>query len=386
MLLRQAFLRFLPLLRATQKLSKEQWKAVNAILLCRTPALGGELHRCDHCGKETKRYHSCRNRHCPVCQGERAWEWVQKQMKKLLPVPYFHVVFTVPEELHTVFRYNKRLTYDLLFRLGAETLQSFFVDPRHVGAQGGFLGVLHTWGQMLQYHPHVHWIVPSGGVDEHGNWVEPKRQDNARFLLPVLALSEVFRGKLLSALEAHYLAGELEFPNESARAYFRHQLNFSGAKRWNVYAKKPFAGPAQVIRYLSGYTHRIGLSPKRILRVDADTVTFSYKDPSRTEVKELTLSGQEFLQRFLQHVLPHRFRKIRTYGWYSGRRFNELREGLHQWFARRSKYAQILSQLLAEIQETATGGVLHSDCSHCKEGTLSFIQRLVPVLPTHDYG
>jgi len=342
MLFRRAFYRFLPLLAQCQKLSLQQWKAVSGILHCRTPALGGEVRRCDCCGHEKKHYHSCRNRHCPVCQGERARAWIEKQVGKLLPVSYFHVVFTIPSELHLVFRYNKALAYDLLMRIGAETLQSFFANEKYVGARGGFIGVLHTWGQLLQFHPHVHWIVPNGGVDASGNWVAPKRRDGPRFLFPVKAVSLVFRGKLLDALEGCCNRGELAFPDEQARKRFREQLNQAAAQRWSVYAKKPFAGPLQVIRYLSGYTHRVGISPSRILEVGTETVTFTYCDRTRKEKLVARMDGVEFVRRFVQHVLPHRFRKIRAYGWYNGRLFNALRDQLHECFRRRSEFARAL--------------------------------------------
>lgn len=242
MILRQALNRFVPTLSNQLGLSPQQWKAYHAIRQCRTPALGGEAHRCDNpkCRREKKHYHSCRNRQCPICRGDRARQWIEKQLGKLLPVSYFHVVFTIPQELHTVFQYNERLCYGLLFQAAAQTLQSFFA--RHVGAQGGFIGVLHTWTQTLLYHPHIHFIVPNGGVDQAGNWVEPKRSDGKQFLFPVKALSEVFRGKLLSALEKCYRQGKLTFPDERAEIYFRDRLNMAAAKKWNVYAKRPFAG------------------------------------------------------------------------------------------------------------------------------------------------
>jgi len=390
MLLRQAFHRFVPLLSKLRKLSSEQWKAVNAILLCRTPAMGGEQHRCDNgqCGHEEKRYHSCRNRHCPICQGDRARAWIEKQVAKLLPVHYFHVVFTIPEELHTVFRYNKARCYDLLFRIGAETLQDFFANPKHVGARGGFVGVLHTWGQLLQYHPHIHWIVPNGGVDAEGEWVVPKRADNHKFLFPVRAVSKVFRGKLLQALERLYHRGELAFPGENAEAYFRDQLNMAAAKRWSVYAKKPFAGPMQVIRYLSRYTHRIGISPNRILAVDEKSVTFTYRDPTRKQQLETTMDGEEFTKRFLQHVLPKRFRKIRAYGWYRGQAFKGLRDGLHAWFAQRAPFAQTLVKLLASAATSASNESVPEPacCQKCEVGTLVFDRLLAPIRPRHGYG
>lgn len=212
--------RFLPEVRRFQNFSHQQWKAINAIVLCRTPALGGTLHACSSCSHEEKRYHSCRNRHCPVCQWDAARKWIAKQKENLLPVSYFHVVFTLPEELNLVFKYNRKLLYDLFFQVCAETLQSFFSDKQYLGGKGGFFGVLHTWGQLLQFHPHIHWVVPNGGIDERGRWMKPKRPDGDRFLFPVKAVSQVFRGKLLDRIEKLYRKGKFHFPDRKANAVF----------------------------------------------------------------------------------------------------------------------------------------------------------------------
>lgn len=377
-MIRAIIQRFLPDVRRVQKLSRQQWKALNAILLCRTPALGGELHACGKCSAEEKRWHSCRNRHCPVCQWDAAKKWIARQKEHLLPVSYFHVVFTLPDELNLVFKYNRKLLYDLFFQVGAETLQTFFADERYLGAKGGFFGVLHTWGQLLQFHPHIHWVVPNGGIDEQGRWVKPKRPDGNRFLFPVKAVSLVFRGKLLQRMEKLYRKGKLSFPDPQTECGFRDQLNMAAAKKWNVYAKRPFAGPMQVIEYLSHYTHRIAISPKRLLEVTAKTVTFRYKDyRDGAKKKTSTMDGDLFLKRFLFHVLPPRFRKIRHYGWARGEVIKHRRDDLLAWFGKQREFALTLTKLLADLAAgTAEPGPCF--CKKCKVGFLGFVCLLPP--------
>lgn len=380
---RSVIRRFLPQVTRFRKLSKQQWKAINAIELCRTPALGGELHGCDNgkCGHQEKRWHSCRNRHCPVCQWDAARRWIALQTGKLLPVSYFHVVFTLPEELNVVFKYNRRVLYDLFFKTGAETLQSLFADPRYVGARGGFLGVLHTWGQLLQFHPHIHWIVPNGGIDEQGRWVKPKRPDGERFLFPVAVAAELFRGKFLGKLEKLYRKGELHFPDVLIEADFRNQLNMAAAKHWNIYIKRPFAGPLQVIRYLARYTHRIAINEKRILEVNEKTVSFRYKDyRDHGKKKTANLDGDLFVRRFVEHVLPARFRKIREYGWMRGQEIKPLRERLLEWFDQQREFVLALTKLLADLGDT---GAQEAEpppcpCPKCKNGFLSFVRKILP--------
>lgn len=379
-MIRKVIQRFVPRVSRVRKFSRQQWKAVNAILLCRTPALGGELHACANggCRHEEKRWHSCRNRHCPVCQGDAARKWIEAQQEKLLPVGYFHVVFTVPEELNPLFQHNRALLYDLFFKVCAETLRSFFADPRHVGGRGGFLGVLHTWGQLLQFHPHIHWIVPNGGIDEEGRWLRPKRPDGDRFLFPVRAVSKVFRGKFLQKLERLRRQGKLRFPDPQSEVGFRDRLNMAAAKKWNVYAKRPFAGPAQVIRYLGRYTHRIAISPKRILEAGEKTVTFQYKDHRDGAKKKVAaMDGGEFVRRFLEHVLPANFRKIRCYGWMRGGEIGRLREKLLAWFGRQADFALALAKLLAGAagEESEAPG---RPCPRCGSGLMEFVRKLLP--------
>ena len=377
-MLRKVFYRFVGKLRERKKLSAQQWKAVNAVALCRTPALGGEVKKCEHCGETQIKHHSCRNRHCPVCQSERAHKWLEKQRQHLLPVSYFHVVFTFAWELNPVFRHNQKLLYGLLFKTSAETLQAFFRDPRHVGGQGGFLSVLHTWGQCLQYHPHVHIVVPNGAVDRQGNWIEPRKRRHAgKFLFPVRALSEVFRGKLLSALEELYFQGKLDFASQREREAFPGVLRQAARKRWEVYAKRPFAGPRQVLSYLARYTHRVAISTGRILSVDGECVTFSYKDyRDGAKRKTMRLEGTEFVRRFLQHVLPPHFRKIRSYGWQQCGQLKDKLPKLRQWFARRVEFARCLQALLEKLE--APGEKDFPKCPNCRIGELYVIEHLRP--------
>jgi len=376
--MRKIFYRFMGKLSKTMKFSKQQWKAVNAILLCRTPALGGEVKKCDHCGKTETKYRSCRNRHCPVCQAEQAHKWLEKQKKNLLPVSYFHVVFTFADELNDVFRYNKKLLYGLLFTISAETMQTFFRDPKYIGGLGGFLSVLHTWGQCLPYHPHIHMIVPNGAVDPQGNWLLPRKNKHAnKFLFPVKSLSLVFRGKLLQALERLYRKEKLTFPTQQAHDAFPNTLRIAARKRWQVYAKRPFAGPEQVLNYLARYTHRVAISEQRILSIQGDSVTFTYKDyRDQARRKTMTLEGTEFIRRFLQHVLPPHFRKIRAYGWQQGAQLKQKLPKLREWFAKQAQFARCLSALLQRLETTTKDDVPH--CKQCKIGELYVIEELLP--------
>jgi hypothetical protein len=382
-MIRQIVHRFLPAVTRFRKLSAQQWKAVNSIRFCRTPALGGELHACGECDHQTKKWHSCRDRHCPVCQGDAARRWIEKQKEKLLPVSYFHVVFTLPEELNLAFQYNRKLLYDLFFKTGAETLQTLFADPQYLGARGGFLGVLHTWGQLLQFHPHIHWIVPNGGVAPDGRWVRPKRKDGDRFLFPVGAVSELFRGKFLGKLEKLYRKGKLRFPDPLTEANFRDQLNMAAAKRWNIFIKRPFAGPLQVIEYLARYTHRVAIAPSRILEVDDKEVTFRYKDyRDGARQKIATMTGDLFLRRFLEHVLPKGFRKIREYGWMRGEENGPLRARLLARFQKQSQFAKALAKLLSSMTPAPEQNEPSPcRCPQCKEGLLTFVQKLLPEKP-----
>ena len=283
---------------------------------CRTAALGGHVEACNRCGKQSISYNSCRNRHCPKCQSLAKEKWLAKRQSELLPVEYFHVVFTVPAAVAEIARANPRLVYGLLFSAVAETLRTLAADPKHLGAEIGFLAVLHTWGQNLLHHPHVHCVVPGGGLGPaERQWVACR----PGFFLPVRVLSRLFRRLLLERLRAAHRAGRLDLVGpltELQQAEAFEALLRSLAKReWVVYAKPPFAGPRQVLDYLARYTHRVALSNDRIEALEDGTVTFRWKDYRQPgQPRRMTLEAMEFIRRFLLHVLPLGFVRIRHYG------------------------------------------------------------------------
>jgi Putative transposase/Transposase zinc-binding domain len=306
-------------------LSLEQRRALADLACCRTASLGGHVEACDQCAYQRVAYNSCRNRHCPKCQGTEAARWVEARAAELLPVEYFHVVFTLPAALGPLALQNPRVVYDLLFRTAAETLLQIAADPRHLGAEIGFLAVLHTWGQNLQHHPHVHCVVPGGGLSPDGShWVACP----GSFFLPVRVLSRVFRGKFLAGLRAAFERGRLKFHGRSARFAdadrFDRLLADTAQTEWVVYAKPPFGGPGQVLKYLARYTHRVAISNRRLIGMKDGRVRFRYKDYARGgKRRTMELEATEFLRRFLLHVLPAGFVRIRHYGLLSNRHRRE---------------------------------------------------------------
>jgi hypothetical protein len=295
-----------------QSLSLEQRKAFEAIRRCRTAALGGHIDACDQCGYLRISYNSCRNRHCPKCQQLAKEEWLDARLSNLLPVPYFHFVFTLPHELQPLVRFNERILYNLLFETAWSSLQQLALDPRFVGAHTGMIAVLHTWGQNLHFHPHIHCIVPAGGWCPKSKKWKPARK---HYLLPVKALSRLFRGKFLAALKVMQQNQSLILPNDYSSTSVSKLLQQLYAKEWVVYAKPPFAGPRSLLEYLGRYTHRVAISNERILNVSDQQVTFRYRDyADASKVKAMTMDMDEFARRFLQHVLPAGFRKIRYCG------------------------------------------------------------------------
>ena len=304
-------------------LTPTQKKTLRDLERCRTSELGGHVDECLDCGHLRISYNSCRNRHCPKCQALTRARWLDQQAEHLLPVEYFHVVFTLPREVADLALANPAALYDLLFQAASATLRDVAANPKRLGAQVGALLVLHTWGQNLHHHPHVHAVVTGGGlscnaqgvVDPSPKWVACRKG----FFLPVKVLSRVFRGKYLEGLRQLFEQGQLVFPkNRNALANsnaFCKWLTPLYRKEWVVYAKRPFGGPAQVLKYLARYTHRVAISNARLLEVSAGNVTFRYKDyAADNQQKTMTLSADEFLRRFIQHVLPHGFVKIRHYG------------------------------------------------------------------------
>jgi len=295
-----------------------QLKVMSAIEQCRSAALGGHVLRCTACDEPQIAYNSCRNRHCPKCQGAAAREWLAAREDELLPVPYFHVVFTLPAAIADIAYQNKAVIYDLLFKASAETLITIAADPEHLGARIGVLSVLHTWGSALTHHPHVHMIVPGGGIALDGKrWIACR----PGFFLPVRVLSRLFRRLFLEKLVAAHQTGALQFfgkhaPLTNAQAFAAYLAPLRNSE-WVVYSKRPFGGPAEVLRYLARYTHRVAISNRRLVALDDKGVTFKWKDyrvdgPER--YKLMTLDTHEFIRRFLMHVLPQGFHRIRYYG------------------------------------------------------------------------
>jgi Putative transposase/Transposase zinc-binding domain len=297
-------------------------KVLLAIVHCRTAVLGGHRDECSRCGHSVISYNSCRNRHCPKCQGNARHRWLEARQRELLPTSYVHVVFTLPRELAPLALQNKKIIYDLLFRTSAETLLQVARDPRHLGAQIGFFSVLHTWDQKLQHHPHVHCVLPAGGLSsDHTRWITPRYS----FFLPVKVLSRVFRGKFVAALKRAYTQGKLGFYGDLKllaqpkifsswlRQLFRHD--------WVIYCKPPFGGPEHALRYLGAYTHRVAISNHRLVSLTNGQVTFRWRDSAHQNKKRLmTLPLEEFLRRFLLHLLPRGFVRIRNFGFLANRR------------------------------------------------------------------
>jgi Putative transposase/Transposase zinc-binding domain len=298
--------------------SLDQLKVMSAIESCRTAALGGHVARCETCSHTLIAYNSCRNRHCPKCQGAAANEWLAEREVELLPVPYFHVVFTLPAAIADIAYQNKAVIYDLLFKASAETLITIAADPQHLGARVGVLSVLHTWGSALTHHPHVHMIVPGGGISLDGKrWISCRPS----FFLPVRVLSRLFRRLFLEKLVAAHQSGKLQFfgshaPLMDAQAFAAYLAPLRKTE-WVVYSKRPFGGPQEVLRYLARYTHRVAISNRRLIALDEKGVTFKWKDYRREgpeRYKVMTLAIHEFIRRFLLHVLPAGFHRIRYYG------------------------------------------------------------------------
>ena len=302
-------------------LGLQQLKVMSAVEHCRTAALGGHVEACEDCGQWRIAYNSCRNRHCPKCQGAAARTWLADREADLLPVGYFHVVFTLPIEIADIAFHNKALVYDLLFRAASETMLTIAADPKHLGARIGITAVLHTWGSAMTHHPHVHMIVPGGGIaPDRSRWISSR----PAFLLPVRVLGKLFRRLFLTRLVVLHDAGRLAFGMQAhlaeRRAFLRH-LSPVRKKHWVVYAKPPFAGPEAVLAYLSRYTHRVAISNRRLIAFDDKGVTFRYKDYRRDGADRqqvMTLATDEFIRRFLLHVLPPGFHRIRHYGLLAG--------------------------------------------------------------------
>jgi hypothetical protein len=312
--------------RSQRWINWQHQKILLAITRCRTAALGGHRDRCFDCGYTAISYNSCRNRHCPKCQGNARQRWLQARERELLPTPYVHVVFTLPRELAPLALQNKQVMYNLLFQASAETLLEIARDPRHLGAEIGFFSVLHTWNQRLQHHPHIHCVLASGGLaPDHSRWIFSHRS----FFLPVKVLSRVFRGKFVAGLRIAFRQGKLQFhghliPLAESRP-FASWLRLLFRHDWIVYAKRPFGGPEHALRYLGNYTHRVAISNHRLVALSDGDVTFRWRDSAHANKKRLmTLSVDEFLRRFLLHLLPRGFVRIRNFGFLANRQRAQL--------------------------------------------------------------
>jgi hypothetical protein len=355
---------------------------MRAIEICRTAASGGHVDECDQCGAQTIRYNSCRNRHCPKCQGLETRRWLEQRCEELLPVPYFHIVFTVPEELNPLALANPKWFYDLLFDSVSKTLLEIAADPKHLGAKIGMLAVLHTWSQTLLLHPHLHCIVPGGGLSlDRQRWVASQED----FFLPIQVLARLFRGKFLAAVKDAWNEGRLILPEELRDPFvFLNLLDRLYGKSWVVYSKPPFGSPEQVLAYLARYTHRVAISNARLVRLEGDRVTFTYKDSSQGgRVREMTLPAEELIRRFLLHVLPGGFVRIRYYGLMSNRhrtgnlaRCRELLTGVATAESAPAKPSAKAPWQARLLRLTGKDPTL---CPHCGQGHLHRVEDLKPV-------
>ncbi|MBZ5635894.1 MAG: IS91 family transposase [Acidobacteriia bacterium] len=351
-------------------LDSEHLRVLHAIENCRTAILGGNLNACDRCGHRVNSYNSCRNRHCPKCQGAARQKWLANRTAELLPVPYFHVVFTLPHLLAPLALQNKQVLYGILFRAVSETLLEVAADPKHLGAEIGFLTVLHTWGQNLSHHPHIHCVVPGGGMSsDRSRWVG----SGDRFLLPIVVLSRLFRGKFLAFLRKAVRQGKLQFHGVLAdlatRRGFGRLLKKAYGCEWVVYTKPPFGGPEHVIRYLARYTHRVAISNHRIVSIADGQVTFLWKDYAHgNKQKKMTVAAPEFLRRFFQHVLPKGFVRIRHFGF--------LANGQRKVFLETCRRL-LCVPLALTVAETGTGADAELPlCPACRLGRLHVVERI----------
>jgi hypothetical protein len=365
--------------RRTHRLTRAQRRAMRAIETCRTAALGGHRDVCDQCGTERLSYNSCRNRHCPKCQRLATARWLEARRAELLPVEYFHVVFTLPHALYALLDRNARLLYTLLFRTTAATLSTFAHDPRHLGGELGVTAVLHTWGQTLTQHIHLHCIVTGGALAPDGSrWISTK----PGFLFPVRALAQVFRAKYLEALERAAAAGTLALPDAlSVSDAFPAWLAALRQQAWVVYAKPPFAGPEQVLQYLGRYTHRVALSNDRLVALQDGVVRFRWKDyRDGDRVKIMALPAEEFIRRFLLHIVPERFVRIRHFGFLANRareaKLERCRQLLRVPVPPPAPPAESVPALLLRLT-----GVDIERCQVCGQGRLACVETLRPVRP-----
>ena len=364
-------------------LSRDQLRVMSAIERCRTAALGGHVEQCDQCQFQRIAYNSCRDRHCPKCQSLARAQWIEDRQAELLDTQYFHVVFTLPEEIAAIAYQNKKVVYDILFRATSETLRTIAADPKHLGAEIGFFAVLHTWGQNLMFHPHLHCVVPGGGLSP-----DPSRWIACRpgFFLPVRVLSRLFRRLFVESLEQAFDAGQLHFFSALEqlrdRIAFRSLLGRVRSRKWVVYAKKPFAGPQQVLDYVGRYTHRVAISNNRILNIEDGQVTFRYKDyRDGGQQKTMPLSADEFIRRFLLHVLPEGFHRIRYYGFLGNRyrkeKLEQCRHLLGMIGLEPGSSTEVAELDYRDRYQALTGSSLW-ECPACHRGRMIVIGEIPP--------
>jgi putative transposase/transposase-like zinc-binding protein len=364
-------------------MSTAQRRVMTAIEVCRTTALGGQIEKCDACGQQRVRYRSCRNRHCNKCQSLARAEWIEHRQAELLNCEYYHVVFTVPDRIAAIAYQNKEVVYNILFQATSETLRTIANDPKHLGAEIGFFAVLHSWGSSLMHHPHLHCVVPGGGLSPDGTRWVPCRPG---FFLPVRVLSRLFRRLFLEHLQNAFDSGKLHFfatlENLQDRRAFGRYLESVSTVKWVVYAKRPFAGPEQVLDYVGRYTHRVAISNNRLLDIEGGEVTFRYKDyRNSNQQRTMTLTAEEFIRRFLLHVLPHGFHRIRYYG-FLGNRFRK---------EKLARCRQLLGMALPQVpakqsadsdyrdrHEELTGTSLRI-CPVCHRGHMVVVEQLKPL-------
>ena len=361
-------------------MSTAERRVMSAIELCRTSALGGQIEQCDQCGHRCICYQSCRNRHCPKCQSLARAKWIEDRRHELLNCEYYHVVFTVPDKIAALAYQNKEVVYNILFQATAETLRTIAADPKHLGAEIGFFAVLHTWGSALLHHPHLHCVIPGGGLSSDGTrWVHCK----PGFFLPVRVLSLLFRRLFLERLQNAFDDGKLRF--FSALEYLRDRCEFDRylepvrKSKWVVYAKRPFAGPEQVLDYVGRYTHRIAISNNRLLDIEGGQVSFRYKDyRNQGQQKTMTLSAEEFIRRFLLHVLPHGFHRIRYYGFQGNRYRKEKLEHCRQLLGMPIPEGPTESSETRDYRDRCEelNGVSLRICPVCRRGHMVLIDTL----------
>lgn len=363
--------------REKNRLPVQIHKVMNAIERCRTSALGGHIDKCDSCGHMRIFYNSCRNRHCPKCQGLAKEKWLLARERDLLPVGYYHIVFTIPKELNWVALRNKKEVYNLLFKASSETLLELGREQKYLGAEVGFISILHTWGQNLMDHPHIHIIIPAGGLSlDHGKWIFSRK----RFFIPIKVIARLFRGKFLAYYNKAYVQSRIKLDGltKAPADLVKHQSLVSSLyeKNWVVYTKEPFSSPLSVMEYLGRYTHRVAISNQRIVRISDGKVSFKWKDyADRNKNKVMVLDGEEFIRRFLLHILPANFMKIRHYGILSNRSRKTKLGKCQEIF--RIKPQPLVKITWQELLQKLKG-IDVNICPSCGEGCMVRKELLVP--------